>query len=76
MKLDDSVKFEAETLRTMALVSGTPFGTVCLQLITFGLPIDLWLILRIVVAAFSLWCFNHLMCSAYSKANILIQEGK
>ncbi len=24
MKLDDSVKFEAETLRTMAFVAGTP----------------------------------------------------
>ncbi len=62
---------KAETLRTMALVSGTPAGTMFLQLAMFGAKSQLYLYIELVVMAISAWGFTHFMTLAYNRLGLL-----
>jgi|GEM_PF-6040074 len=70
MEIDYKIKFEAETCRTLALVSGTPAGTLILQTLLLGLKLSRWYV-DLPVMVLSTVLFFHFLNLAYFKLGIV-----
>ncbi len=71
MKLDEINKFEAETCRIVALIAGTPAGTLLHGFLTQGVEFNSWLIAKAVVIIAS-WQTYILFIN---KARVRIKSG-
>ncbi len=71
MNVDEINKFEAESCRIVAIIAGTPAGTLLHQFLTEGTEIDNWFLVKLVIV----FCSWRLYIKFMDKARVSIRGG-